>query len=119
MDNSQEHLHLIDPGVGETKSRGFWSRRHWRSGRPSSRDGSPEGGDWLDLDVVDTTFMDTNVHGLRHSFWSLNREIIEDFRELLVTRKRASQRTGRLDRRDGNVWVFRVAPSFLTSIFDA
>jgi hypothetical protein len=52
----------------------------------------------------------------------------------MVTRKRARQRTGRLDRysnmyvfffltisrfrRDGNVWVYRVAPAFLTSIFE-
>lgn len=35
---------------------------------------------------------------MRHSFWNLNREIIEDIRELMVTRKRASQRMGRLDR---------------------
>lgn len=74
--------------------------------------------EWLDVDVIDTTFIDQNVHALRHSFWNLNREIIEDVRDLLVTRKRARQRTGRLDRRDGNVWVYRVAPSFLTSIFD-
>lgn len=42
--------------------------------------------------------MDQNIHGMRHSFWNLNREIIEDIRELMVTRKRASQRMGRLDR---------------------
>eukprot|EP00914_Ancora_sagittata_P027693 GHVO01054116.1.p1 GENE.GHVO01054116.1~~GHVO01054116.1.p1 ORF type:complete len:571 (-),score=114.90 GHVO01054116.1:109-1821(-) len=73
--------------------------------------------EWLDLDVIDTTFMDQNVHSLRHSFWNLNREIIEDLRELLLTRKRARQRTQRLDRRDGNVWVYRVAPSHVTSIY--
>lgn len=74
--------------------------------------------EWLDVDVIDTTFMDQNVHNLRHSFWNLNRGIIEDIRELMVTRKRARQRTGRLDRRDGNVWVYRVAPAFLTSLFE-
>lgn len=55
----------------------------------------------VDLDVIDTTFVDQNVHAMRHSFWNLNREIIEDIRELMVTRKRARQRMGRLDR-----WVF-------------
>lgn len=74
--------------------------------------------EWLDLDVIDTTFMDQNVHAMRHTFWNLNREIIEDIRELMVTRKRARQRIGRLDRRERNVWVYRVAPSFLTSLWD-
>ncbi|EUD66641.1 hypothetical protein C922_02962 [Plasmodium inui San Antonio 1] len=74
---------------------------------------------WLDVDVIDTTWLGSNVHTLRHSYWSLNREIIEDIRELIVTRKRARQRTSRLDRREGNVWVYRVAPSHLKSIFDS
>ncbi|KAL8272140.1 hypothetical protein Esti_003933 [Eimeria stiedai] len=75
--------------------------------------------DWLDVDVIDMTWLGSNVHALRHSYWSLNREVIEDLRELIVTRKRARQRTSRLDRREGNVWVYRVAPSSLTSIFDS
>ncbi|KAL8448018.1 hypothetical protein Emed_004017 [Eimeria media] len=75
--------------------------------------------DWLDVDVIDMTWLGNNVHALRHSYWSLNREVIEDLRELIVTRKRARQRTSRLDRREGNVWVYRVAPSSLTSIFDS
>ncbi|EPR59751.1 hypothetical protein TGGT1_289880 [Toxoplasma gondii GT1] len=75
--------------------------------------------DWLDLDVIDMTWLGHNVHSMRHSYWPLNREIIEDIRELVVTRKRARQRTSRLDRREGNVWVYRVAPSSLTSIFDS
>lgn len=75
--------------------------------------------DWLDVDVIDMTWLGHNVHSLRHSYWSLNREVIEDLRELIVTRKRARQRTSRLDRREGNVWVYRVAPSSLTSIFDS
>ncbi|XP_026193348.1 uncharacterized protein LOC34624072 [Cyclospora cayetanensis] len=75
--------------------------------------------DWLDVDVIDMTWLGSNVHALRHSYWSLNREVIEDLRELIVTRKRARHRTSRLDRREGNVWVYRVAPSSLTSIFDS
>lgn len=103
-----------------------------------------------DVDVIDMTWLGSNVHALRHSYWALNREVIEDlrceelppqkrclavavgvfalrclvwavsvFRELIVSRKRARQRTSRLDRREGNVWVYRVAPSSLTSIFDS
>eukprot|EP01053_Blabericola_migrator_P006721 Blabericola_migrator_1__6720@NODE_33_length_18162_cov_161_418900_g29_i0_p1_GENE_NODE_33_length_18162_cov_161_418900_g29_i0NODE_33_length_18162_cov_161_418900_g29_i0_p1_ORF_typecomplete_len1130_score209_68DUF900/PF05990_12/1_1e33Lipase/PF00151_19/0_0018DUF2457/PF10446_9/0_031Abhydrolase_6/PF12697_7/0_07Lipase_2/PF01674_18/0_052DUF676/PF05057_14/0_17Glyco_tranf_2_4/PF13704_6/8_4Glyco_tranf_2_4/PF13704_6/1_2e03Glyco_tranf_2_4/PF13704_6/1_5e04Glyco_tranf_2_4/PF13704_6/1_2e04Glyco_tranf_2_4/PF13704_6 len=118
MDCEDDQLGMLDECTEDPKLRR--RHHHWRRFKTSSRGpGDDVGVEWLDIDVIDTTFMDTNVHGLRHSFWSLNREIIEDFRELLVTRKRATQRTGRLDRRGGNVWVFRVAPSFLTSIFDA
>eukprot|EP01055_Gregarina_sp_Pseudo9_P002643 Gregarina_sp_Pseudo_9__2642@NODE_289_length_3280_cov_4_072508_g256_i1_p1_GENE_NODE_289_length_3280_cov_4_072508_g256_i1NODE_289_length_3280_cov_4_072508_g256_i1_p1_ORF_typecomplete_len696_score137_72DUF900/PF05990_12/6_5e39Lipase/PF00151_19/0_0024Lipase_2/PF01674_18/0_034LCAT/PF02450_15/0_065_NODE_289_length_3280_cov_4_072508_g256_i111553242 len=116
MDFSTEHLAMLEAPPTQLAT-----RRHLRPWHRKDRilmQNAPDV-EWLDLDIIDTTYMDTNVHGMRHSFWSLNREIIEDFRELLVTRKRASQRTGRLDRRDGNVWVFRVAPAFLTSIFDA
>eukprot|EP00917_Polyrhabdina_sp_WS-2016_P003369 GHVP01007486.1.p1 GENE.GHVP01007486.1~~GHVP01007486.1.p1 ORF type:complete len:263 (-),score=38.43 GHVP01007486.1:336-1034(-) len=75
--------------------------------------------DWLDLDVIDTTFTDSNVHAMRHSFWNLNRNITEDVREIITARKRARQRKGRLDRCEGNVWVYRVAPSYVTSVFDS
>ncbi|CEM02740.1 unnamed protein product [Vitrella brassicaformis CCMP3155] len=72
--------------------------------------------EWLDVDVIDTTFVEQNVHAIRHVFYTLNREIIDDIREILTTRRRARQRTSRLDRREGNVWVYRVAPSFLVSV---
>lgn len=115
MDFSGEGLPVLEAPPTQLATRRHLRPWHRRDTLLSTPTGEVE---WLDLDIIDTTYMDTNVHGLRHSFWSLNREIIEDLREILVTRKRASQRTGRLDRRDGNVWVFRVAPSFLTSIFD-
>lgn len=72
---------------------------------------------WLDVDVIDTTWLGSNINNIRHTFWFLNREIIEDIRELIVYRKRACQRTGRLDRREGNVWVYRVAPQDVKSVF--
>ncbi|CDJ43821.1 Chromosome III, complete sequence, related [Eimeria tenella] len=37
--------------------------------------------DWLDVDVIDMTWLGNNVHALRHSYWSLNREVIEDLRD--------------------------------------
>lgn len=33
-----------------------------------------------DVDVIDMTWLGHNVHSLRHSYWSLNREVIEDLR---------------------------------------
>ncbi|KAF7456607.1 putative membrane protein [Cryptosporidium felis] len=73
---------------------------------------------YLDMDVIDQSFIDQNVGAMRHNNWNLNREVIEDLRELVVSRKRAYQRSTRLDKREGNVWVYRIAPSCVTSIFD-
>ncbi|KAK2194661.1 Protein of unknown function DUF900 [Babesia duncani] len=72
---------------------------------------------WLDLDVIDTTWLESNVHATRHSYWFINREIAEDLRELIVCRKRARQRMSRLDRSIGNVWVYRIAPTNFTTIY--
>lgn len=73
---------------------------------------------YLDMDVIDQSFIEQNVGTMRHNNWNLNREVIEDLRELVVSRKRAYQRSTRLDKREGNVWVYRIAPSCVTSIFD-
>ncbi|KAK6590775.1 hypothetical protein RS030_132046 [Cryptosporidium xiaoi] len=73
---------------------------------------------YLDMDVIDQSFIEQNVGSMRHNNWNLNREVIEDLRELVVSRKRAYQRSTRLDKREGNVWVYRLAPSCVTSIFD-
>lgn len=35
---------------------------------------------FTDLDVIDMTWLGNNVHAMRHSYWPLNREIIEDIR---------------------------------------
>ncbi|EKX73023.1 conserved hypothetical protein [Theileria equi strain WA] len=73
---------------------------------------------WLDVDVIDTTCLGSNVHAMRHSYWFLNREVMEDLRDLIVSRKRAEQRTSRLDRSLGNAWVYRVAPVNINTIFE-
>mmetsp|Transcript_25480 Transcript_25480/g.71262 ORF Transcript_25480/g.71262 Transcript_25480/m.71262 type:complete len:747 (+) Transcript_25480:361-2601(+) len=69
--------------------------------------GKPE-----DIDVVDTTFLNANVHVTRHMFFSLNREFVEDLRDLVTTLRRAGQRP-RLEPRGGNVYSFLVAPPFV------
>ena len=37
-----------------------------------------------DVDVIDMTWLGSNVHALRHSYWSLNREVIEDLRYVSI-----------------------------------
>eukprot|EP01069_Polyplicarium_translucidae_P001447 Polyplicarium_translucidae@DN1664_c0_g2_i2.p1 len=97
-----------------------WDMEAWESvGNDPFLMRLPFGGlpQWLDVDVIDTTYITYNVHFIRHTFYNVNREIIEDIRDILSMRRRAWQRSSRLDRREGNVWAYRVAPSHLGSIY--
>ena len=68
----------------------------------------------LDIDIINATYLQSNVHSIRHSYFNLSREVIEDIRELVVTRRTAAERDGRLVRRsDSNIYDFLIAPSFL------
>lgn len=67
---------------------------------------------WLDVDVIDTTGLDTNVNDLRHAAFSVNSILLRDIEELVVTGKRASERTTLLHKA-GNVYEYCHAPSFV------
>eukprot|EP00996_Jenningsia_fusiforme_P000954 NODE_186_length_2825_cov_44.540706_g169_i0.p1 GENE.NODE_186_length_2825_cov_44.540706_g169_i0~~NODE_186_length_2825_cov_44.540706_g169_i0.p1 ORF type:complete len:821 (+),score=136.77 NODE_186_length_2825_cov_44.540706_g169_i0:111-2465(+) len=71
-------------------------------------------GSHLDMDVVDTSGAAGNVHSLRHSYFNINRELVDDLRELLVTGRRAADRP-RLVRRSGNVYALMIAPPCVSS----
>merc|ERR1711920_144412 len=45
------------------------------------------------IDIVDCTAMDTNVHGMRHSYFDLNVNVIADISDLVNTGRPASQRS--------------------------
>lgn len=65
------------------------------------------------VDLIDTSGMSSNVNQIRHSFFHLSRESIEDIREVLVTGRTASERQSRLIRREGsNVYDVAVAPMY-------
>lgn len=84
-------------------------------GRVTDKVTDAETGDPLDIDVIDTSFMDANVHGMRHNYFNLNRELVEDIRDLLVTQRRAHQRKSRLEWIGGNVFAFLVAPTHVVN----
>jgi len=65
---------------------------------------------WLDIDAIDTTWMETNVHALRHSYFNLNPVLVEDLSELIVTGRRASERATLLHR-EGNIYSYCQAPA--------
>lgn len=64
---------------------------------------------YLDMDVIDTSFVDVNT-GLRHSYYRLNSNIIDDIREIVLHKRRARARPG-LMKQKGNVFIFLAAPS--------
>uniref|UniRef100_A0A0G4H1T9 Transmembrane protein n=1 Tax=Chromera velia CCMP2878 TaxID=1169474 RepID=A0A0G4H1T9_9ALVE len=98
---------LVDQTFGPSPGR---RRRDRRRETPHALE------EWLPVDVIDTSMVEQNVHSLRHAFYNMNREIVEDLREIITSRRRAKDRTSRLDRREGNVWVFRVAPPYVKSV---
>jgi hypothetical protein len=69
---------------------------------------------FLDLDVIDTTDLDTNVQLAKHSYFSLNRLCVDDIGELMQFGKRAIKRS-KLVQIDGNVYRFLAAPSYVVT----
>lgn len=63
----------------------------------------------LDIDVIDVSSMDNNMHAMRHNFFNLNRLMVDDLREILTQKRRASQRP-RLTHISLNVYSFLNAP---------
>jgi hypothetical protein len=68
---------------------------------------------WLDVDVIDTTQLDTNIKDLRHSGFNVNPILLKDLEELIVTGRRAAERSTLLYR-EGNMYSYCHAPSFVT-----
>eukprot|EP00884_Botryococcus_braunii_P012543 jgi/Botrbrau1/2128/Bobra.0093s0035.1 len=67
----------------------------------------------LDVDIIDTTFLDANVQEARHFSFNLNSSLIDDLREILLHGRRAWERTSGLDSRGANVYSFLVAPTYI------
>ncbi|EFJ46044.1 hypothetical protein VOLCADRAFT_48360, partial [Volvox carteri f. nagariensis] len=65
------------------------------------------------IDVIDMSYLSSNVNSVRHTHFALNREILDDLWEVVVMGRRAAQRTSRLDHVTGNVYSLAVAPAFI------
>jgi len=65
---------------------------------------------WLDVDVIDTTSLDTNIAGVRHCSFNMNSIILKDLAELILEGDRASRRSSLLQR-EGNMYTYCHAPS--------
>ncbi|KAF9436165.1 hypothetical protein BGZ76_004668 [Entomortierella beljakovae] len=105
----------------------FWSEALGRKkslGRhPRTLIYSPTG-EALDVDVIDTTSLDVNIHSIRHNFFNLNRLLVDDLYDVVVLGRRAKEREGRLSSRwtfaddgseNGEVYTFLCAPSYVVN----
>ena len=68
----------------------------------------------LQVEIVDVSWMDTNMHDMRHSFFDINRSMIEDVSDILIRKQKASSRL-RLVKREQNVWSFASAPKYIVN----
>ena len=63
----------------------------------------------LDVDIMDTTNLENNVHKTRHCFFEINNMVIDDVREVLLTQRRARSRRN-IMLREGQVYMFTAVP---------
>ncbi|KAJ3359418.1 hypothetical protein HDU91_004942 [Kappamyces sp. JEL0680] len=68
----------------------------------------------LDIDVIDATNLDSNVRLDKHSYFALNKMLIDDLMEVIASQTRAMYREHRLLSVGSNVYSFIAAPSFVT-----
>ncbi|GAM22678.1 hypothetical protein SAMD00019534_058530 [Acytostelium subglobosum LB1] len=64
----------------------------------------------LDVDIIDTGDLDSNMSERHHSFFNINRLMVDDLHDLVVTGKRADERTSRL-KKVHDVYRFSILPS--------
>lgn len=78
-------------------------------------------GKLMNVDLIDTTQLDVNIHKVRHNFFNLNRLLVDDLRDIIVIKRRAKERRSRLSRKgrgvglEGIVYTFLVAPSYVVN----
>ena len=68
----------------------------------------------LPLEIVDVSWMDTNMHDMRHNFFDINKLMVEDLSDILTKKQRACSRS-RLVKREQNVWSFATAPRYVVN----
>eukprot|EP00951_Prasinocladus_malaysianus_P005635 scaffold39771_cov53-Prasinocladus_malaysianus.AAC.1 len=94
--------------------RGVWKQRDTCLGL-HIYDAKDDDGNPVRVDMIDCTFLESNVQAGRHNTFTLNRSVIEDIYDVIVNRRPAMQRFNRLEARGGNVYSFLVAPSHVVA----
>ena len=87
-------------------------------GRRSDPIVSRESGESLDMDIINTSSLASNVEELHHSFFYLSREMLWDIQSLLVDGCRARDRPLLIQRGENSrCYHFCSVPSSMTTIF--
>jgi len=68
-----------------------------------------------DIDMIDTMDLDRNVDSQFHGYFNINRLMVDDLYELIVTGKRAEQRSSRLKHHKGT-YRFTIVPASVVNI---
>jgi len=79
----------------------------------TNNESSDDGKQYLDLDIIDSTLLETNINGLRHSGFSVNAILLRDLEDIIVTGRRANDRPSLLHR-NGNLFEYCYAPSHVS-----
>ncbi len=68
----------------------------------------------LPLEIIDVSWMDANIHDMRHNFFDINKLMVDDLSDILKKKQKASCRS-RLVKREQNVWSFATAPKHVVN----
>lgn len=72
-------------------------------------------GQLLDLDIIDTGELDSNISSTRHGFFNVSRPMVDDLYDLIINGNRAEDRSSRL-KPYRSVYRFTVVPSTVKNI---
>lgn len=67
------------------------------------------------IEIIDCSNIEQNVHALRHNYFMLNTQMVEDVCELIGRRQKAQHRVRLCQHSNGNVYSFLSPPAFLKS----
>ncbi|CAG8513283.1 10348_t:CDS:2 [Cetraspora pellucida] len=105
--NSRDFALKVGEFLGNDKSLGLHTSDLYYNGK------------LMDVDLIDTTQLDVNIHKMRHNFFNLNRLLVDDLSDIIVFGKRARERKTRLSRKyvghESVVYTFLVAPSYVVN----
>jgi hypothetical protein len=75
----------------------------------------PRSPEWKEMDIIDSRHLDMNIQLMRHSYFNLNRMLVDDLFDIIVRQLNARERSSRLMRVNHNLFTFLAAPRHITN----